>query len=817
MANQRIEILLVEDDPAEARVLERKLRLGCGAEFVVTLAQSLEEAQQQLRTGGPDVVLLDLTLPGHDGVEAIRALREISAPPVIALGDADDDGRGSAALRAGAQDFLPKADVSGPWLKRSIHHAIEREHLLCRTQGSFEELRASERLLRASLDALAARVAVLDPDGVIVCSNAIWRDSELAEPLLGEAAVDGCSYLELCERAAGRSAPTAGRLAEGIRGVLAGRARDFALDFSAPSRERERWFSTTVTALPGAEPRRAAVSHVEITHHKRAESELSEDRDQALAASRSKSEFLARMSHEIRTPMNAIIGMTDIVLDESDLAPPQRQCLELVQSSASSLLFLLNDILDFSKIEARRLELEKIPFSLRGAVSGAMKSLAVPAHEKGLDYECSVPSEIPDRIVGDPGRLRQILMNLLANAIKFTHEGQILVRVTQMPLEGADLALHFEVADTGIGIPPEKQPLIFESFAQADHSTSREFGGSGLGLAISAQLVELFGGRIWVESSPGRGSTFHFTARFEQPTEQTDGAPPSAPVELEGLPVLVVDDSRTSCAILTEVLESSGMRPLCVEDVPAALEAIEAAHARGEPFRLAILDETMPANNGFEVARRLREDPRNADLELILMTPAGYRGDAARCREVAIGGYLTKPVSSIELLEAIRMMLASSDTEPDTRSLITRHSVRERRQRLKILLAEDNVANQKLAVHLLTKWGHRVTAVDDGLKALEALEALEAVEAGGFDLVLMDVQMPNMDGLEATARIREREASAGGHIPIVALTAHSMGGDRERCIQAGMDGYVSKPIQAAELYRSIEALMRSSEDGSVDD
>jgi CheY-like chemotaxis protein len=256
------------------------------------------------------------------------------------------------------------------------------------------------------------------------------------------------------------------------------------------------------------------------------------------------------------------------------------------------------------------------------------------------------------------------------------------------------------------------------------------------------------------------------------------------------------------------------MRPLCVEDVPAALEAIEAAHARGEPFRLAILDETMPANNGFEVARRLREDPRNADLELILMTPAGYRGDAARCREVAIGGYLTKPVSSIELLEAIRMMLASSDTEPDTRSLITRHSVRERRQRLKILLAEDNVANQKLAVHLLTKWGHRVTAVDDGLKALEALEA---VEAGGFDLVLMDVQMPNMDGLEATARIREREASAGGHIPIVALTAHSMGGDRERCIQAGMDGYVSKPIQAAELYRSIEALMRSSEDGSVDD
>jgi signal transduction histidine kinase/two-component SAPR family response regulator len=811
MENQRIEILLVEDDPAEARVLERKLRLGCRAEFVVTLASSLDEAQQKLGVAGFDVILLDLTLPEGDGMDAIDALREISSLPVIALGESDDGDAGSAALRRGAQDFLPKVDASGPWLERSIRHAIEREHQLCETRASLEQLRASERLLRGSLDALPARVAILDEAGRIVCTNTTWRDSEVGEPLLGQSAVEGRSYLELCERAPEQRVPAAGRLAEAVRSALAGRAQDFALDHSAQLGERERWFATTVTVLRGAGPTRVAVAHGEITDRKRAESELSADREQALAASRSKSEFLARMSHEIRTPMNAIIGMTDIVLDESELAPPQRQCLELVQSSASALLFLLNDILDLSKIEAKRLELERIPFSLRGAISGSMKSLAVPAHEKGLAYECSVPSEIPDLIVGDPGRLRQILMNLVSNAIKFTHEGQILVRVSQAPHEGPDLALHFEVADTGVGIPPDKQPLIFESFAQADHSTSREFGGTGLGLAISAQLVDLFGGRIWVESSPGQGSTFHFTACFGQPSEQIDPAPLPAPADLEGLAILVVDDSRTSCAILTEVLESSGMSPVCVEDAAAALDAIEAAHAQGQPFRLAILDETMPSNDGFEVARRLREDPRNADLELMLMTPAGYRGDAARCREVSIGGYLTKPVSSIELLEAIRMVLARADEEPDTRGLITRHSVRERRRQLNVLLAEDNAANQKLAVHLLTKWGHRVTAVDDGLKALEALEG------GSFDLVLMDVQMPNMDGLEATVRIREREATGTGRIPIIALTAHSMSGDRDRCIQAGMDAYVSKPIQAAELYRGIEALTRDPGAGPFDE
>ncbi len=680
-----------------------------------------------------------------------------------------------------------------PYGGQQLIYAAARD--ITRRKQTEEALAQERNLLRTLMDHLPDHIFVKDTASRFVTANTATLRTLGARSL---AEVVGKTDFDFLPQ------QSAAQTYQDEQAVVRGEAMLNREELLVNRSGQERWLLTTKVPLrdgSGAIVGLVGMSH-DITGRKRVEAEWRRAKEAAEAASRAKSEFLARMSHEIRTPMNGILGMTDLALD-TDLTREQRECLQMVKDSAEGLLTVINDILDFSRIEAGKLHLEAAPFPLRDSLDDTVRTLGLRAQQKGLELIGHVAPDVPDALVGDLGRLRQVVVNLVGNAIKFTERGEVVVdvRLESPPPAGASggqVWLRFAVSDTGIGIPANKLRAIFEPFEQVDGSVSRRYGGTGLGLAISSQLVGLMGGRLEVDSTEGKGSLFTFTAGFGLPA----GAPGPEPVDIHGLPVLVVDDNAVSRQILTEMLSNWRLRPTAVDRGQAALDEMKRAAASGEPYPLVLLDSLMPEMDGFALAERIRTHPELAGATIMLLVPADHQDTAARCKAVGISASVLKPVKQSELLNAILEVLsaAARAAAPAPRRK-ERAEAEPAGRSLAVLLAEDNLVNQRLAVRILEKRGHRVTVANNGK------EALAALEDQAFDVVLMDLEMPELGGFEAVELLRARERGTGRHLPVIALTAHAMKGDRERCLAAGMDGYVSKPIRAPELFEAMDAVL----------
>ena len=780
MSRPVIKALLVEDNPGDARLICAYFEENQAIQVELDCVTRLEEAITRIGNGGLDAVLLDLGLPDSQGIETFLRVQECASHlPVVVLSGLEDKGLAVTAVQRGAQDYLVKGEVDSKVLERALRYAIER-------QRTDQELHESRALYESLVESLPLNVFRKDLEGRFVFVNQRFCNTVSRGP----EAVLGQTDHDLFP------ADHASKYRDDDKRVVAtGQACEDIEEHRLPSGER-RYVQVIKVPVRDGRGNTIGVQGVfwDVTDQKLAQEQLTEAKEAAESATIAKSAFLANMSHEIRTPMNAIIGMTELMLATS-LTSEQREYLSTIEESGEALLALINDILDFSKIEAGRFALDEIAFDLPEHIADTVKTMAVRADEKGLELACFVHPDVPQGVVGDPGRLRQIILNLVGNAIKFTEKGEVVLEAQPDREEHGEVLLHFSVRDTGIGIPRDKQTVIFGLFQQADCSTTRKYGGSGLGLAISARLAELMGGEIWVESEPDRGSVFHFTAALERAPGEIAEERTAKPVAIRGTRVLVVDDNATNRRILREVLASWGMEVTSVSGANEALAVMQGAKRGGVPYELVLTDAHMPELDGFYLAEEVKRNANLGSTVIMMLTSGDGPKDVSRCRAIGIAAHLMKPVKQSDLFNAIVVALGVTAPEDEGQSAPEPwHWHRS----LNVLLAEDSIANQKLATRVLEKCGHRVTVANTGRQAVSAWTS------GCFDAILMDVQMPEMDGFEATSAIREQEKQTGRHTPIIAMTAHALKGDRERCLEAGMDDYLSKPVHAKELCKKLQ-------------
>jgi two-component system, sensor histidine kinase and response regulator len=785
-------VLVVDDVPDNVELLACLLE---DEGYEVVRAHSGIAALELAASTKPDVIMLDIMMPGIDGIEVCRRLKadhELESIPVIMVSALETDTDLITSLVAGAHDYIVKPYDARVAMAR-VQIALARVRSAAKSKITADSLMRREQQFQAVFNQTIQFTALVDTDGMVLDVNRVAiesssasRDSLIGRPFWEGPWWEGSAHTRE-QIKAGVAAATLGQVVdfEAIQPGKDGSAVD--LDFSL----------MPVTDMSGNVSLLLIVGH-DITERKQAQAAMLVAKEAAEAGSQAKGEFLANVSHEIRTPMNAILGMTELTLD-STLNPEQRENLEIVRSASHALLSVINDVLDFSKMDACKLELDPVEFGLRAHIGDVLALLGRRARSKGLELTCDVDPDVPDRVVGDPVRLRQIVVNLVGNAIKFTAHGEVTVGVDLdvEPRAGSEVGLHFQITDTGIGIPADRRRAVFAPFTQADGTSTRRYGGTGLGLAISSQLVELMGGRLWVESEVGQGSTFHFTAYLEQCQAQLT-AEPSLPEEcLKGKRVLVVDDNAFSRRFLGETLTAWRMKPTLADSADAAIGIIERARETRTPFAVVLTDDSMPGMSGFTLAERIQADPDHVE-DVILMLTSNPGREPCLKRGDAVWNCLQKPIHPFDLKAAILLLPGQRPSDEEVSVRVDPTVPAPPATALKILVAEDHPFNQRVVSLMLAKLGHLATIADDGRVAVTKFSR------GSFDVVLMDLQMPEMDGFEATAAIRAAEAGTGRHIPIIALTAHAMNGDCARCLDAGMDGYLSKPVQLEKLRQAIQ-------------